>query len=154
MAYKHSKEVCGKFLNAIAKFKRMIERSSNLSAEDGPATMLQFQALRCIKEEPLLTTGELASNLNISLSSVAQLVDRLYKSDWIVRESDKNDRRISRLRLSKEGEQALVKIQEVIFARIMKLLSYIPAKDIEEVVRICEDAVQKYEKTKSNSNGT
>jgi DNA-binding MarR family transcriptional regulator len=146
MVYRHPKGLCEQFVESVVKLKRMIERSSGLSAEEGPATMLQFRALKCIKEEPSLATGELAAALNISLSSAAQLVDRLHKLDWVIRESDREDRRISRLRLSKKGEQALTGIQEVIFSRVTKFLSYMPARDIKEVVRICEDAITQFEK--------
>lgn len=140
--HQHPRELYRQFFEITARIRRIVEALSNLSNEE-KATMLQAQALFFIGEFPKLTIGELASKLCISLSSTAQLIDRLSKSEWITREADAKDRRITRLVLTKQGEKEIVKLQEEMFEKMSEVFAYMPEEDMRELIRIHKSLLER-----------
>lgn len=51
--------------------------------------------------------SQIAARLGVSLSAVTGLVDRLVKSDLVVRMRDRNDRRVVWIKVTPQGEAAL-----------------------------------------------
>ena len=98
--------------------------------------MIQAQALRFMKKNPNATVGDLSRQLHISMSSTAQLTDRLAKHSWIKRSGDRDDRRIVRLSLTPAGEQELSGFYEQMVERMTEFYGHIPIKDVKELLRI------------------
>jgi len=121
---------------AMSKCKRLMHQSFSAITKDLEATMIQAQALRFIKENPDATVGELARQLHISMSSTAQLTDRLGKHSWIKRSGDRKDRRIVRLSLTPSGEEELSGFYEQMVERMGDFYGNIPVKDVKDLLRI------------------
>jgi DNA-binding MarR family transcriptional regulator len=61
-------------------------------------TMSQFKTLMYVaKSEGGATSGQIARNLGVGLSTVTGIVDRLAEQDWVIRREDPEDRRITRV---------------------------------------------------------
>jgi len=79
-----------------------------------------------------LTTGqeptqkELVSFLNLEKSSVSRLISGLEKKGWIERFLDTDDKRIKRLRLTKQGKKINSQLTKARKKKITTLLSHIP----------------------------
>lgn len=134
------------FFNTFLKVKRLADQSLTLSFEDKVATILQIQALTYLKEYPHSTVGELSNYLNTSSSSTAQLTERLYSGNFIARENDKADHRITHLSLTKIGEDQLKKLQILMRQKVTKALTQMPEEDLKQVVRIFENLLKALEK--------
>jgi MarR family multiple antibiotic resistance transcriptional regulator len=130
---------------SMSKCKRLMHHSFSSLTKDLEATMIQAQALMFIKEHPDSTVGELARTLYISMSSSAQLADRLAKQSWITRRGDKKDRRIVRLRLTRSGEQELRNFYEQMVERMAEFYGHIPVKDVRELLRIHNELIHRVE---------
>ena len=74
-----NKELYKQLFEAMSRCKRLMHQSFSSLTKDLEATMIQVQALSFIKEHPESTIGELSRKLHVSMSSAAQLADRLTK---------------------------------------------------------------------------
>lgn len=135
-----------KFFNTMLKMRKILHQTLDDTDGDNIPTMLQVQTLKTIKENSPITASELASRLQMSPSALTQMTDRLIKSKFISRKNDKNDRRLILLSLTNDGEQHLASILKRMEQKANYILDPISAKDLETVVTIFEDFLQKYEK--------
>lgn len=140
-----SKELYKKLFEAMSTCKRLMHQYFSSLTKDLEATMIQVQALVFIKEHPDSTVGELARKLYISMSSAAQLADRLEKHSWITRSGDKKDRRIVRLTLTPSGQQELSSFYEQMVERMAEFYGRIPEKDVRELLRIHNELIDRME---------
>jgi len=69
-------------------------------------TRVQWIALFYLGKYEGLSQKNLGKLMGVKESSVARLIDRLEKNDYVIREKDINDRRITNLKLTKEGKKA------------------------------------------------
>ncbi len=135
-----------KFFNTMLKMRKILHQTLDDTDGDNIPTMLQVQTLKTIKENSPITASELASRLQMSPSALTQMTDRLIKSKFISRKNDKNDRRLILLSLTSDGEEHLASILKRMEQKANQILAPISAKDLEIVVTIFEDFLQKYEK--------
>lgn len=134
------------FFNTMLKMRKILDQTLEDNNGDGIPTLLQVQALKTIKENSLITASELASKLQMSPSAVTQMTDRLIKSKFIARKTDKNDRRLILLALTNDGERHLILILKKMEQKANKILAPISAQDLQTVVNIFESFLQNYEK--------
>ena len=137
------RELYKQLFEAMSRCKRLMHESFSSLTKDLEATMIQVQALSFIKEYPESTVGELARKLHISMSSAAQLAERLVKHAWITRSGDKKDRRIVRLNLTPSGEEELSSFNEQMVERMAAFYGNIPEKDVRELLRIHNELIHK-----------
>jgi DNA-binding MarR family transcriptional regulator len=134
------------FITLSLKRFFMCQQPGGLSIEDRAATMLQFEALRSIQHDQKTTMGKLSSDLEVSLSSGTQLVERLVKLNLVKRESDKKDRRIIHLFLTALGKKELKKMEKKMQTRFQEIFSKVPKKDFKELIRIHKNLLDSLEK--------
>ncbi len=140
------RELLEAFLTSLSKMKRQIEQQSNTSVEERMATMLQIHSLDFIAENPLSTPSQVAGFLCLSSSSTAQLIDRLITSSWIKRVPDEYDRRIVHLELTDSGKKQLQDLKKRRAERFSPILTHVPKRDLEELVRIMDTISIAFEK--------
>ncbi len=127
---------------SLIKIRRVLEHSFTIPFEERIATMLQIQALSYLKEHSNATVGQLATRLNMSSPAIAQLTDRLFNSNLISRNNNKNDRRITHLALTKKGQSQLTKSHKIMEEKMSRVFSSVPEKDLKEVVRIFDNLLK------------
>ena len=99
----------------LAEFRWLLRQflvfSEEQAAEVGLAPQ-QHQALLAIKGHRggMPTIGDLAERLAIRHHSAVGLVDRLVRAGYVVRRSDRGDKRRVTLKLTKDGEAILKKL--------------------------------------------
>ena len=81
---------------------------------DYTITPPQFVALQWLFEDGDMTIGELSSKMYLACSTTTDLVDRMEKSNLVMRVKDPKDRRVVRIHLLEEGGRI---IDEVIKKR-------------------------------------
>lgn len=130
----HKTKLLFEFLRKAIKVRRLIEQTS--SVEDKSITLLQIQALTYIHAHPKTPVGQLANELSMSLSSVAQLTNRLAEAQYIQRDENPTDRRIICLSITDEGAKHIEVFKKQLDRNHFKVLSAIPENDLKELVRI------------------
>lgn len=87
--------------HALQAMSRHMERNLGIS---GPQRLV----LREVGRHPDIQPGELATILGVHPSTITGLVDRLVERGLLLREQREDDRRASRLRITKVGQRLLV----------------------------------------------
>ena len=139
-------KLLAEFLNKALKVRKLLEKTS--SFEDKALTLLQTQALKFIKQNPNTSVGALVSELNVSFSSVTQLLNSLVDRGLVKRENDKNDRRLVTLSLTKKGEKQLMIFNKNLLASKYAIISSIPKEDLKEMIRIFTNILDSQNKAK------
>ncbi len=75
-------------------------------------TMSQMRVLIAIQKNSISNLNEIAKFFKISPSAITQLVNELVKKQLLVRQVDKNDKRIINLKLTTNGEKILAQMQK------------------------------------------
>lgn len=89
------------------------------------------------KQEPesqLLTHTQLAERLKLSNPAVSRTVKHLVAKDWLVRQSDEEDRRNSYLKLTALGHQAYLEAREKMDLFVDQSLGQLDAQEIERYI--------------------
>lgn len=98
----------------------------------------QFMVLKRINDHGRITVSGMAEDLNVSLSAVTALIDRMYRAGFVVRKRDEEDRRLVWLELTNEGNEILTTCQEARWQVMAKYFKELPEEDLQELLRIYE----------------
>ena len=75
-------------------------------------TVPQFTALQILVNYGELTIGELSKKMALACSTITDLIDRMEKSNLVIRKKDQNDRRIVRIEVLPIGHEIMKKVLE------------------------------------------
>jgi len=101
-------------------------------------TMSQFVVLKKLNEKGRVTVSEVAEELNVSLSAITALADRLYKAGLVERRRDEQDRRLVWLALTGEGEKIVSACRKTRLKVVGKYFEQLPEEDVERLIQIYE----------------
>lgn len=122
--------------NTMSQLRKLLENQAQESHEDRTATMMQFSALKFLKDNKNSTVGDIAGHLRLSKSSATQLIERLVKVKLVQRIDDQEDRRLVRLVITSNGEQEIVNLRKRFMDKMSKIFTNVPDEDLKELVRI------------------
>lgn len=97
---------------------------------------IQFQALSFLMKQENPTMKELSEYIHIAAPSTTALVDNLVRLEYISRTADKEDRRLVRLKITKNGQQELKKGLIAAKKRLEKVLNKLSKKDQSDLINI------------------
>lgn len=124
--------------------RRIHEKMETLMVQG--ITGSQFFVMKNIHERGKMTVSEVANELNVSLSAITALTDRLYKTGLIKRDRDEKDRRLVWLTITPQGEKTLqdcgVNRQEV----FRKYLGDLSQEDLASLINICDKILSSMKK--------
>lgn len=140
----HKTELISEFINKAVKVRRLIEQSGTI--EDKAMTLLQMQALQYLNKNPGASVGNLADELLMSPSAVAQLTNRLADADLIVRKTHPSDRRIILLFPSKKGKQQIKNSSNQMLNANLSIFSSISEQDLKQMIRIFTNILESQSK--------
>lgn len=138
-------EINNKVLEAIFKLGRNFKDSMSDSFKHSHSTMLQCEAMICIKKHKDIHMGDIAAHFSTTMPTATALVDKLIEAKYVRRENDPKDRRVVRINLTKSGEKLLDEATKQRSKKMNKLLSYLSKQDKLELLRILEVLAQKSE---------
>ncbi|WFA09438.1 MarR family transcriptional regulator [Tissierella sp. Yu-01] len=75
-------------------------------------TIPQFTALQILINHGDMTIGELSQNMALACSTITDLIDRMEKSQLVVRQKDEKDRRVVRIIVLSKGYEIVEKVIE------------------------------------------
>ena len=138
-------EINDQILEAMFKLVRDFKGSMSGNFEHSHPTILQCQALECIKKKAGAHMGDIASHFATTMPTATALVDKLITAKLVRRENDAKDRRIVRISLTKAGEKLLREVEKQRANKMKKLLFYLSKQDKLDLLRILEILAQKSE---------
>jgi DNA-binding MarR family transcriptional regulator len=138
-------EINNQILEALFKLVRDFKGSMHDALEHDHLTMLQCQALECIKSKTGVHMGDIANHFSTTMPTATALVDKLITAKLVKRENDIKDRRIVKITLTKSGEKMLNETKKQRANKMNKLLSYLSKQDKLELLRILTAVIRKSE---------
>ncbi|HAG11224.1 MAG TPA: transcriptional regulator [Desulfotomaculum sp.] len=103
----------------------------------------QFFVMKRIHERGKMTVSEVANELNVSLSAITALTDRLFKIGLIKRDRDEKDRRLVWLTMTPQGEKTLQDCganRQEVFKKYLGDLTQgdLTQEDLTSLINICD----------------
>ena len=120
---------------------RLIEREvDRLMRARFHATIARFDFMAALDRHGALTLGEVSHYLLVSNGNVTQLRTRLWEDGLIETETDENDRRIQRVRLTTHGQSVFNAMAKAHAACVGRLLNGLAQTEKHELSRLLEGA--------------
>lgn len=98
----------------------------------------QLQTLKFVQEHKSPLMKDVSEYLCVAPPSATALIDHLAKAEYLARVSDKNDRRIVRLEMTKKGKQELKKSYQLMAKHLREVLAVLNEKERENFITILE----------------
>jgi DNA-binding MarR family transcriptional regulator len=127
----------------VAAIQRILDCSGNLFHKFNPTrdrafltvdlTMPQLKALICVSKNNGATSGEIASNLGVGLSTVTGIVDRLIEQGLATRREDPKDRRIARVLATEPGDRLVTELLRYRSELIGDILAHLDTEQLRVV---------------------
>lgn len=93
----------------------------------------QMHVLFIIKESQPLSFKELASKLGLTPGAVTQLVDALFRQQYVERVADEHDRRVACLSLSPTGLELFTKLEKRRNELLTNIMSSLTGAELEQL---------------------
>ncbi|WP_214414798.1 MarR family winged helix-turn-helix transcriptional regulator [Sphaerisporangium fuscum] len=100
----------------------------------------QQAQLLCFAQHLQPSFGELATLLHCDKTNITGLVDRLQRRGLLTRQPDPNDRRITRVHLTPEGEAVTGRFQHTINTTLTTRFSSWPSTQRDDLVQLLRSA--------------
>ena len=92
--------------------QRHLVRAAHQTAQENGLSLPQFHSLMTIAPRSPITQKELAVHTHLPKSTLSQSIEGLVQSEWVIRETNPNNRREVVLRLSDHGRQFVETIKQ------------------------------------------
>jgi DNA-binding MarR family transcriptional regulator len=120
---------------AFHGFMRMLHRLDRPGWGDLDLTMSQLKTIMLLVDTGGLTGRELAERLGIGPSAVTALVDRLVQRDYVRREEDRTDRRVSWARPTSRATELFERLHATHRERLAEVLATLDPEELALVAR-------------------
>ncbi len=131
-------------------YKRFLGNADTVLKEKHALTSIELDALASLYysggDDYILTPTQLSSRLLFSSSSLAKLVKRLEKLDYLTRVSNPDDKRSTLVQLTKKGEEILLLASEDLKNVDEESFNALDEKDLAELKRILIKAMENKDK--------
>ncbi|GMA52324.1 putative HTH-type transcriptional regulator YsmB [Alicyclobacillus contaminans] len=122
----------------LRRISATVRRKGRMLLEQYSITPPQFDALVILDRDGVLTIGDLSNRLFLAYSTTTDLVDRLERACFVVRERDVQDRRVVRVRLLDKGRDLIEKVLDARRAYLAGVLSSVSPEEQDVILRILE----------------
>lgn len=122
---------------------RLLSNKLNKTFSDSGhnVTREQWITLSILRSEKGLTQQELADKGFKNKASITSLIDHMEANNLVIRSSDKTDRRIKRIYLTKEGEGLYHSLTQSAYSVIDKAVENINEEDLAKSMKILNQII-------------
>ncbi len=89
-------------------------------------TPMQCLFMESLWEEDGLSVGEIGRRIALDTATLAGVLERLVTAGWVMRETDRDDGRVTRVALTEKARSAIPGLTEIIVKTNSELLSNFP----------------------------
>jgi len=108
--------------------------------EEFGTTLPRFDILSALQRHPEgLTMGQLSRSIMVSNGNVTAVVNRLLDDGWLVRTTEKKDRRVATVRLTRKGRQAFLRMATIHEQWIDHMFQGLSDQRIEELMTMLSE---------------
>lgn len=125
-------------VRALHRVFQEVDTASRRLLKDFGVSGPQLWALRTIQAARGLTIGELAALMYLHISTVSGILDRLEKNGWVERRRADEDRRVTRLTLTRKGRAIIARAPEPPRSRVLRGLRDLDDRALAEMSRSME----------------
>lgn len=125
-------------LGLATKLFRVMLPGVPKEALDLDVTTPQLKILFLLFMDRSKRMSDLAADLGVTLATATGLVDRLVEKDFVVRESQPDDRRVVLCRLSESGRKGILRIWESAANRLREVLLTLDSDNIQALTGALE----------------
>lgn len=127
-------------LLSLVRTSSLMQKLSDRFFSQFGLTDVQFNILMILKEygSAGLSQQQLSEHLIVTKSNVVGLIDRLERSGYVKRMSHPSDRRFNQIVLTKKGEQLELRIEELYFTEVDKMMNALSGLQKRAVIRAME----------------
>lgn len=104
----------------------------------------EYNMFLCLKDCKHFNSYSVAEKMQLSLSRVSRIIDKMVNKDFLTRSTNKTDRRAIDIKMTSQGKEVMNKIIKYRFNRETNLCNKIETKDVETIktsLRILINAV-------------
>lgn len=106
--------------------------------EELGVTASQGYILLALPETDSITMNDLSLRMKLANSTMTRMVDQLVQKKMVTRGADSDDRRIVRVRLTKQGQDVQVRLKKTMQDLFAQILKDIPTGEREQIVHSLE----------------
>jgi DNA-binding MarR family transcriptional regulator len=125
-------------VRAVHRIFQVVDTASRRLLKDFGVTGPQLWALRTVEEARGLTVGGLAARMYLHISTVSGILDRLEKNGWLERRRASEDRRVTRLVVTRKGRALLARAPEPPRSVVLRGLRELDDRALGEMSRSME----------------
>lgn len=111
MEYKESEHV-EQIEKYLRKIDYIVRKKGREILNDFSITVPQFSALQILINNGNMTIGELSQKMALACSTITDLIDRMEKTELVIRKKDEKDKRVVRVEVLPKGYDILEKVLE------------------------------------------
>ncbi|MEK4063238.1 MULTISPECIES: MarR family winged helix-turn-helix transcriptional regulator [Paenibacillus] len=131
-----------RFQKALSTTNKKLFTWVGARREDG-LTSQQFFILKQIADEERMTSSLLAERVEVKPSAITVMIERLVQNGFVERYYDPSDKRLTLLRLSKQGVLTLENVWKQFLDIITQLLAVMEESEIEPFIQSFERISEK-----------
>ena len=127
-------------LLSLVRTSSLMQKLSDRFFSQFGLTDVQFNILMILKEHGSagLSQQELSEHLIVTKSNVVGLIDRLERGGYVQRMSHPSDRRFNQVVLTPKGEKLELKIEELYFTEVDKMMNALTTPQKRAVIQAME----------------
>ncbi|WP_428846854.1 MarR family winged helix-turn-helix transcriptional regulator [Nocardia terpenica] len=128
-------ELVGRLLGSFGRLRRQVARLVGRSFDRAGVSSSQAEFLRLVGRNPGISVKAAAAELGLAPNSVSTFVTALVQAELLVRESDPDDRRVTRLRLPAAVQRGVDESRRRRYELVATALDELTAAERADLVR-------------------
>lgn len=144
------KDICENVVSIerhLRKVDYIIRLKGRKILNDFNITVPQFTALQILINNGELTIGELSQKMALACSTITDLIDRMEKSELVIRKKDEKDKRVVRIEVLPVGYEI---VEKVLDERVRFLETKMAGLTVEEKIVLDKGLETLYNAMKDN----
>ncbi len=125
-----------KLMATMEVFHRTIKQKIRSYEKEGEISHFQFEVLDYIHANPNATMREVAEYFGVSPPSITTTIQQLVNNGYLVRTFDEKDRRIIRLKLTKEGKKIWESANNALQSRMAQMIYTLTEEEKQTFITI------------------
>ena len=122
-------------VDLIISMQRKLRSQAGDPWPDSPLSQAQAELVRLVRREPGVTVAGAAARLGLAPNTISTLVTRLVENDVLLRETDRRDARVVRLRLTASANRRVQRWRDRRSSYVDDLLETLPVREQEQIRR-------------------
>lgn len=131
-------EKAKRFEKVFIEFFKIVRLKKPSSFSNINITEPQYVTLNYLARNNNCTMGGLKEHLDVSLSTLTGIIDRMVRDGFVERQRDDDDRRLVRVKLTKKGDGIVKEINIKRLERIIAVLEVLNKEDQELLIGTIE----------------